>query len=214
VPPIIGTTTRQITGYPINGWWQRPYTFADANGDGIITANEITVADSAAFVGYANPRWEVIYLTGIDLFKRRLRIVGLFDHKSGYYQLNGTERIRCESRLNCRGLVDPTAPLAEQARVVALRETPSRTQWGFIEKATFVRLRELSATYELPEQWARRLGSSRLSFTVAGRNVWKGTGWSGMDPEANYFEGATGIVSNFQTAPPPTTWTFRLNAGF
>jgi TonB-linked SusC/RagA family outer membrane protein len=214
VPPIIGTTTRQITGYPINGWWQRPYTFADANGDGIITASEITVADSAEFVGYANPRWEVTYLTGIDLFNRRLRIVGLFDHKSGYYQLNGTERIRCESRLNCLGLVDPNAPLWEQARVVALRETPSRTQWGFIEKATFVRLRELSATYTFPDQWARRIGGQRLSLTVAGRNVWKGTSWSGMDPEANYFEGATGIVSNFQTAPPPTTWTFRLNVGF
>ena len=214
VPPIIGTTTRQITGYPINGWWQRPYTFADADGNGIITANEITVADSAKFVGYANPRWEVTYTTGWDLFRKKLRIVALFDHKSGFYQLNGTERIRCESRLNCRGLVDPTASLADQARVVALRETPSRTQWGFIEKASFVRLRELSVTYDLPQQWARMFSASRLSFTAAGRNIWKATPWSGMDPEANYFEGATGIVSNFQTAPPPTLWTFRLNVGF
>src|SRR6266513_1025202 len=214
VPPIIGTTTRQITGYPINGWWQRPYTFQDTDGNGIISASEITVADSAQFVGYANPRWEVIYTTGWDLFKKRFRIVALFDHKSGFYQLNGTERIRCESRLNCRGLVDPNAPLWEQARVVALRETPSRTQWGFIEKASFIRLRELAATYDLPDRWARMFSASRLSFTVAGRNIWKATGWSGMDPEANYFDGATGTVSNFQTAPPPTLWTFRLNVGF
>ena len=214
VPPIIGTTTRQITGYPINGWWQRPYTFSDTDGNGIITANEITVADSAKFVGYANPRWEVVYTTGWDLFKKKFRILALFDHKSGFYQLNGTERIRCESRLNCRGLVDPTAPLSEQARVVALRETPSRTQWGFIEKASFVRLRELALTYDLPQRWARMFSASRLSFTVAGRNIWKSTAWSGMDPEANYFDGATGIVSNFQTAPPPTLWTFRLNVGF
>ena len=110
--------------------------------------------------------------------------------------------------------MDPSAPLWQQARVVALRETPSRTQFGFIEKASFIRLREISATYELPERWARSFSASRLSLTVAGRNVWKGTGWSGMDPEANYFEGATGIVSNFQTAPPPTLWTFRLNVGF
>ncbi len=214
LPPIIGTTTRQTAGYPINGWWQRPYTFSDANGDGIITANEITVQDSAQFVGYANPRWEAVYVPGFDLFNKRLRIQGLFDHKSGYYQLNGTERIRCESRLNCEGLVDPKAPLWEQARVVALRETPSRTQWGFIEKATFVRLREASATYELPDAWARSFRATRASFTIAVRNLWKATGFSGIDPEANYFEGATGIVSNFQTAPPPTYWTFRLNVGF
>ena len=214
LPPIIGTTTRQTAGYPINGWWQRPYTFSDANGDGIITANEITVQDSAQFVGYANPRWEAVYVPGFDLFNKRLRIQGLFDHKSGYYQLNGTERIRCESRLNCEGLVDPNAPLWEQARVVALRETPSRTQWGFIEKATFVRLREASATYEMPAAWARSFRATRASFTIAVRNLWKATGFSGIDPEANYFEGATGIVSNFQTAPPPTYWTFRLNVGF
>jgi len=214
VPPIIGTTTRQQVGYPINGWWQRPYTFKDLDGNGIITANEITVADSAVFVGYANPRWEVTYTTGFDLFNRRLRIIGLFDHKSGYYQLNGTDRIRCQSRNNCRGLVDPTSPLWEQARVVALRETPSGTQYGFIEKATYIRLREASATYEFPAEWARAFRAERLSFTVAGRNLWKASGFSGIDPEANYFEGATGVVSNFQTAPPPTYWTFRLNVGF
>ena len=214
VPPIVGTTTRQAQGTPINAWFQRPYTFRDVNGDGIIEASEITVADSAVFVGYPNPRWELQYTSGFDLFKRRLRLFFLFDHKSGYYQLNGTERIRCESRLNCRGLVDPTAPLWEQARVVALRETASRTQWGFIEKASYIRLREASATYELPERWARSFRATRASITVAGRNLWKATGWSGMDPEANYFEGATGVVSNFQTAPPPTYWTFRLNVGF
>ena len=214
IPPIIGTTVQQRVGYPINAWFQRPYTFQDTNGNGIIEASEITVADSAQFVGYPNPRWEITYTSGFDLFSRRLRLNLLFDHKSGYYQLNGTERIRCESRLNCRGEVDPTAPLWEQARVVALRETPSRTQWGFIEKASFIRLREASATYDLPPSWARALGASRASLTVAGRNLWKATGWTGMDPEANYFDGATGIVSNFQTAPPPTYWTFRLNVGF
>jgi len=213
-PPIVGTTTRQAVGYPINAWFQRPYTFQDLDGNGIITANEITVADSAVFVGYPNPRWEITYTSGFDLFARRLRLNFLFDHKSGYYQLNGTERIRCESRLNCRGEIDPTAPLWEQARSVALRETPSRTQWGFIEKATFIRLREASATYDLPQSWARAFRASRASLTVAGRNVWKATGWTGMDPEANYFETATGVVSNFQTAPPQTYWTFRLNVGF
>jgi len=110
--------------------------------------------------------------------------------------------------------VDPSTPLWKQARVVALRETPSRTQWGFIEKATFVRLREASATYELPAAWAQSFRATRASVTIAARNLWKGTGFSGIDPEANYFEGATGIVSNFQTSPPPTYWTFRVNVGF
>src|SRR3989442_4904966 len=110
IPPIVGTTVQQRVGYPINAWFQRPYTFEDKNGDGVIEADEITVADDAQFVGYANPRWEITYTSGFDLFNRRLRLNFLFDHKSGYYQLNGTERIRCESRLNCRGGNRPHGP--------------------------------------------------------------------------------------------------------
>jgi len=214
VPPIIGTTTTQRRGYPINGWWQRPYTYSDADGNGVITANEITVADSAVFVGYANPRWEISGTTGFDLLDRKLRLEGLFDAKTGFYQLDGTERIRCQSRLNCRGEIDPTAPLWEQARAVALRESGTTTQYGYIDRADFLRLREASATVQLPARWAQAFRANRLTFTVAGRNLWKTTKFHGVDPEANYFTGATGIVSNFQTAPPPTYWTFRLNVGF
>jgi len=214
VPPIIGTTTSQVRGYPINGWWQRPYTFSDADGNGVITANEITVGDSMVFVGYANPRWEITGTTGFDLLNRKLRIEGLFDAKTGFYQLDGTERIRCQSRLNCRAELDRTAPLWQQAAVVALRESGTTTQYGYIERADFLRLREASATYELPAALARAVRADRLSFTVAGRNLWRTTKFAGIDPEANYFGGATGIVSNFQTQPPPTYWTFRMNVAF
>src|SRR5947207_7982226 len=142
VPPIIGTTTSQVQGYPINGWWQRRYPFSDASGNGVITANEITVGDSMVFVGYANPRWEITGTTGFDLLNRKLRIEGLFDAKTGFYQLDGTERIRCQSRLNCRAELDRTAPLWQQAAVVALRESGTTTQYGYIELADSLPLRE------------------------------------------------------------------------
>jgi hypothetical protein len=214
VPPIVGTTTTQRQGYPINGWWQRPYTYSDADGNGIITANEITVADSAVFVGYANPRWEIAGTIGFDLLDRKLRLEGLFDAKTGFYQLDGTERIRCQSRLNCRGEIDATAPLWEQARAVALRESGTTTQYGYIDRADFLRLREAAASYEFPAAWARAFHADRMSVTVAARNLWKTSKFHGVDPEANYFTGATGIVSNFQTQPPPTYWTLRLNVAF
>ena len=98
--------------------------------------------------------------------------------------------------------------------MVALRESGTTTQYGYIERADFLRLREASATYELPATVARAFRADRLSFTVAGRNLWRTTKFAGIDPEANYFSGATGIVSNFQTQPPPTYWTFRLNVAF
>ena len=226
VPPIIGTTIQQRQGYPIDGYWQRPYTYRDTDGNGIITActtvpasactvpNEVFVADNAVFVGYSQPRWEVTLTNGIQLFNRKVRIVGMFDLKAGYYLLDGTDRIRCQSRNNCRGLIDPTASLADQAAVVALRESGTTTQWGFMHKADFIRLREASITYDLPLEWARAMRASAVSVTLAGRNLWKSSNYPGVDPESNYITGVTGTVSDFQTQPPPSYWTFRLNVDF
>ena len=90
----------------------------------------------------------------------------------------------------------------------------ARTQYGFIEKADYVRFREFSATYQLPDAWARAAHATRASLTLAARNLFLITDYSGIDPESNYFSGATGIQSDFQTQPPPTYWTLRVNLGF
>lgn len=216
VPPIVDATRQQRVGYPIDGFWQRPILgYNDADGNGMLDVTEITVGDTAVFVGYDRPRTEITTIAGIDLLNRKLRIQGLFDYKGGYYVLNGTDRIRCQSRINCREVLDPTTPLERQARGVAVLRHPSATQYGFMEKGDFIRFRELSVTYELPSSLARAMRAARVSITGSARNLgllW--TDYTGLDPEANYFGGARGTSSNFQTQPPPTYYSFRLNVGF
>lgn len=213
VPAIVGTTIQQREGYPIDGYWQRPIlAYNDLNGDGLIAPSEVIVGDTAVFVGPSLAPTEATISTGIDVFNRRVRISALFDYKGGRFQLNGTERIRCESRLNCDGEIDPNAPLWKQARVIALRDHPARTQWGFFEPADAVRWRELSVTYELPGAVARAMRASRVSLTAAGRNLMRWTKYSGIDPESGYNSG--GLQTDFQTQPPPTYWIFKMNASF
>lgn len=215
IPPIIGATRQQRPGYPLDGLWSPAITsYNDANANGIIELSEITVTDTAVYIGPDKPVIEMSFNTGVDLLKRKLRISALIDHKGGHYLLNGTERIRCQSRNNCRGLIDKTASLEEQARTVAVRLHPTQTQGGYMEKADFTRLRELSATYTMPEKIAGLLRANTASVTAAGRNLRLWTGYSGLDPESGYFSGALGTVSDFQTAPPPTYFTFRLNLTF
>ncbi|HEY0706899.1 MAG TPA: TonB-dependent receptor, partial [Polyangia bacterium] len=213
VPPIVGTTISQKEGYPLNSYWLVPFTYEDSNGDNIIVASEITTGDSAVFIGPNMPKTELNLSSGLDLFGRKLRLSTSFDYKGGHYQLNGTERIRCESRLNCRAFADPSAPLWEQARVVALRETTARTQYGFVEKSSFFRFRELSATVELPASIAQRMRSQRVFLTAAGRNLHVWSDYSGIDPEAGYFDGGD-VQTDFQTQAPPTYWTLRVNFVF
>ena len=68
----------------------------------------------------------------------------MIDYKGGHKVYNNTERIRCASRLNCNGLVNPEASLFEQARTVLVREHSTRSVGGFIEDGDFIRFRELS----------------------------------------------------------------------
>lgn len=220
--PSIGTTQQQREGYPLYGWWSRALTgWEDKNGNGIIEYNtnnslsEITVTDTSVFLGYSVPRNEVAATFGIDLFKgRRLRIGGMIDYKGGHLTYNNTERIRCASRFNCSGLLNPNSSFFEQARTVMVREHPSRSVAGFFEEGDFMRFRELNITYRVPEELSAKLFRGRtLTMTGSVRNLgilW--TKYSGVDPEAF---GTTGDApSEFQAFAPPTYFSLRLNFGF
>ena len=72
------------------------------------------------------------------------------------------------------------------------------------EKTDFVRLRNATLGYTLPNQWTNYLGLSRCRFYVQATNPWIWTKFSGVDPE-----GATGI-----TRPSPSSWLAGLNLTF
>ena len=221
VPPIIGADIREVPGYPLFGVWQRRILgFTDFNNDGILTANEIVVSDSALFIGRSSPHVEMSFTPGIDFWNNKFRLTAQFDHKGGYWIKNSNERIRCNQRLNCSGLANPAAPLWEQARVVALRDHPLRTEGGFWEKGDYTKLRELALTFNAPKSWLehRFMPGNRLSATIAGRNLKTWTQYTGTDPEAVTAPGgspaSTEVQDPFQAVPPPRYVTLRFNLGF
>lgn len=215
VPPI-GSELRHVEGYPLFGVWSREIlSFTDINGDGIIAANEVVVADSIRYLGRSSPRIELTFSPGLDLFEHLVRVTANFNHKSGFLLKNSSERIRCQTNNNCRGVNDITAPFAEQARATALREHPSRTQAGFWDKGDFTKLREVAITFNAPKSWSGRrvLGAERLSLTLSGRNLKTWTRYTGIDPEE--VAGAEFNVQDpFQASPPPTYYSLRFNFGF
>ena len=208
IPPIIGNTIRQIEGYPLNGYWQRPFTFDDANGDGIIVPSEVTVDTGFVFLGYSQPRNEVSIANTFDLYRGRIRVNTLVDHKSGYRVLNSEQQFLCQQAPGCKGLTSYDATLWEQARAIAQRFTPVLSQAGYIEDVSFWRIREVSLTYTLAQSLAQRLRSRDVSITLAGRNLKIFTDWTGADPEQNYSQGDT--QSTLLTAGPPTYYTVRV----
>jgi TonB-linked SusC/RagA family outer membrane protein len=210
VPPIIISTQQQHrNGYPLGGYWQRPYTFADANGDGIIARSEITLGDTAVYLGNPLPKREFSFSPTLTVFKF-LRVSALVDHKGGYKLFNFTRRFHCAFG-TCREAFDPTSSLADQAAKIAIS---LGTDAGYIENADFTKLRELSFTLLAPERMARAFHARALDLTIAGRNLKTWTKYTGFDPETNSSAGSNFITSEFLTLAPSRTWTARVNVNF
>ncbi len=210
----IGSQTRFVPGYPLGGQWaERIESWADANGDGIITAGEIVVGDSLEYIGPGAPTRQLTVSTNVRILDR-LSVYGLLDYRGDYIAYNNTERFRCRFRL-CGALVDPATPLEEQVRAVASLLHPSQTVWGYMEKGDFVKLREVSVRFDLPETLTSRIGSSRGSLSLTGRNLGTWTDYTGMDPEINWNGSGDNFgISEFLTQPPVRYYMLRLNFAF
>lgn len=217
VRPIVLGNIRHVPGYPLFGYWDRPIlSYNDADTDGILTAGEVTVGDTAVYLGSSIPTTNISLNGGVSLFRDRVRVSGQLDYRGGYKTNDFTDYFRCTSGAanNCRAVNDPSAPLADQAAAVAARTLAyGRTAAGYIVDGSFLALREVSVTYNAPEAWARRFRGNRLSFTATARNLVKWTSYPGIDPEVNG-NGQSDQVIDFLTAPPLKTFTFRLNLGF
>lgn len=197
---------RHQNGYSAGAYFQQPYTFKDANGDGLIDPSEVTLGDTAVFLGTPFPTLQTTFTTQLTLFKY-FRINGQLDYEGGQKLLNFTEDFRCKFDI-CAAANDPHASLAAQAANIAQAEGSDA---GFIQPATFWKLREVSLTLLAPESIARHAGASSLSLTVAGRNLATWTKYKGFDPELN--ENATGNFSadDFLTLPPLRVYTVRID---
>jgi outer membrane receptor protein involved in Fe transport len=192
-------------------YYQAPYTFEDSNNDGLISPEEVTVADEPVGLGTPFPKRLLSVTPDLTLFKY-VRVSGLFEYRGGQKLLNLTERFRCNFTQTCRGLQDASAPLHEQARAMA---TLLGTEAGFVEDADFVKFREIAVTLAAPQRWAGRMGVESVSLTLAGRNLATWTDYTGFDPEANENAAFTNFSTDeFNTLPQVRYFTARINVGW
>jgi TonB-linked SusC/RagA family outer membrane protein len=220
--PQRGVSNWIIAGYPINSLFARHITgWQDKNGDGILTynadpnLNEVFVSKDTTFRGSPEPTQFAALTLGFDLFRRKLRLSALTDYRGGNLYYNNTERIRCVSRQNCNGQSNPAGSFVDQAMVVGTLNDPSQTLDGFFQPGAFIKLREVSAQYTMPQALATSLKARTAALVLSVRNVAKWTKYRGVDPE-NDFTGASNVdaPADFQTFGAPTYFILRLNLGF
>ena len=102
---------------------------------------------------------------------------------------------------------------AAKARLTAFGNKDFRP---YIEDGSFVKVRELSVTYNLPKHIVAQIGGPlrTLSLSAAGRNLFTFSGYSGLDPEVSNF-GNQPIGRNYDVAPYPPSrqFWFSVTAG-
>jgi len=201
--------TQFRAGYPIFGYWGAPVeSYADANGDGILQANEVAFG-TPTYMGAPYPKGEVTYGSDLALWN------GAFRFHVGLDQVIGQTSQILVSNLNGgnllpRAAVDRSAPLAQQAAYIQAILNNST----YLGTSSSVRVNEMSATYTVPISLARTLHAQSLSITLKGRNIASWSSYAGKDPNVDtsgLFGEAT--MDDGTGTPQPRIWAFSFNLG-
>ena len=87
----------------------------------------------------------------------------------------------------------------------------SRASTRYLENADFLRLKNISLSYQLPNNLLDRIGLSTAKVTVAGMNLWTLTEYTGFNPETSSRGGSTSPGLDFTSYPLQETYTVSLN---
>jgi len=205
---------RNAVGYPLFGLWDVPYTYKDANSDGVIVPSEITLAPADSFKGSTLPEYEGALSNTVGLFRNRVHLNALVDYRGKFWNSYTIGSNRCVSAANCAAINVAGSPLADQAAAVAAATGALRnTRWGIFQQNDFIKLREVSVAVDAPTSFVNRILHGRnAQLVLSGRNLatlW--TKYPGIDPEAN--RQANGN-DDLGTPPAIRYWIARVNFSF
>jgi TonB-dependent starch-binding outer membrane protein SusC len=204
-PPVVSTSTRLEVGQPLQVLWGQRYTATDANGDGVIVPAEVTGDAGIQYLGSPVPTRELSVAPSLTL-ARAIIVAASFDYRGGFRTINSGGRLRCNGV--CADLYMPNVPIAGQAR--AVNSGVATAAW--IEDASFLKLREVSAAWTLPGGLSRMIGARSSSLVFAGRNLFTSTDYTGLNPEGTA-DGQTRIYQvDLFTLPTPRTFSLRFDA--
>ncbi|HEX4684030.1 MAG TPA: SusC/RagA family TonB-linked outer membrane protein [Gemmatimonadaceae bacterium] len=144
----------------------------------------------------------------------KLTALVMFDWRNGGYMSDMTNTAFDQGG-NSRDYTNPS-PVANvplgQWRYAAWSAGDARP---YIQDGTFVKLRELSFTYQAPESWANFARARELRLTASGRNLAMFSKYWGEDPEFN--NGGSSAVGRFVDLapyPPSRQFFFSFDLGY
>jgi hypothetical protein len=181
-------------GYVYNGVWQSKEDTAntpqgtvhpgsakilDVNGDGVINSYDRTI------LGHSEPS----FIWGLsNTFKYKGFSLYIFMHGvEGRSQVNtllseGGVQSGVRHNTIIKDWWTPTNPTNKYyANSLTANNSPSAV--SLVENSSFIRITDISLSYNFAKDILKRLGLSRLKIYVEARNPFTITDWTGLDPE-------------------------------
>jgi TonB-linked SusC/RagA family outer membrane protein len=214
-------------------WGNRPIITQNANGTRAIVTRDTIIGD-------ATPRHEMFFTNTFTL--RRFTLNTQVDWRKGGDVTNLTQNIwdqfqrarDYDAASPCRGqTVENPLCVRNAGGVVTLLDTSSTATLGayrfarwnggsdarvYVQDGSFVKLREVSLSYQVPQAFTRRLAGNRVGdvrLNVVGRNLGVWMDYWGMDPEVtNFGNGPLRSAVDLAPFPPSRQFFLSLDVGF
>lgn len=193
-----GQYVQHHVGFPVGSWFTKKVVSATLGPDGTAVdpmcadwnGGTVPCADAPdVYLGNGVPKHEGSLQNTVTLWGR-LRLAALFDFQRGQRKLDGNTRVRCLAISGrCPEIFFPGR--YSPAIVWGAQNVSTYPSW-LIKDASFVKLRDVSVSYQLPDAWAQRVRAKNASISLQGHNLHTWTKYTGLEPEANFLGGSRG----------------------
>jgi len=230
--PFLNHRWMQFTreGYPVAGFFGDRLMMR--NGEAgkasvLLKRPDGTLPEGWDYIGPAIPKRTIQLGSTFDV-GRSVSLSVLMDHQGGHFRHDHTLRWLMDPRRDVRQDVEYGGRIIATAGPVAsiCRDSPNDlveqicrtnsllTEGYFVVPADFWKLREVTASYRLPERVSESLRASSVTLTLAGRNLWRWMKQESLEPEANLYSDETFQRNAYFDTPTPRQLILSVSARF
>lgn len=200
----------------------------DESGNILVGENGMPIRESQKIIGNMNPDWTGALST--NLRWKNLSLGALIDVQAGgdfvsytdmYSRGAGTSAKTLpnrESGMVVDGIVESTGNRNE--KVVSVQDYynvvggMSGIAEEFLHSASYVKLRELTLGYTLPQAWLKNIPVRQVKLSAVGRNLFYIYKNAPINPEGSYSSSDGAQAIEFGALPPTRNFGFSLNIKF
>ena len=231
---FIGESLGAVYGYQVDGIYQvgdqiptgyyvGNYKIHDVSGDGNITTADRTI------IGNRDPayRFSIMNKLSYKNFTFSFFINSIQGGKNGYLGENTYTLIQDNTARGNNHIYEFVknvwSPSNPDGIYSASTSSGAITPYRY-EKRNFVRLQDVTISYDLPKKLISNVGLGAVNIYFTGKNLLTFTKWHGWDPEANYGTitpmynlSASGINksgSDYDSRPIMKSFTFGIDVSF